>query len=89
MSLFSYHEILNCVWQAKDDEIEYLRSEIKRLINDLEEARKSLSEKNQHAEDREKDLEIAKQTATTAREHQKEAQRFKVLITYFQILKYF
>ena len=76
--LFFYYTIPNFEWQAKDDEIEYLRLEIKKLKTDLEEAKNSLSEKNRQVEEHEKDLDIANKAASTAREHQREARRIKV-----------
>ena len=48
----------------------------------LEEAKNSLYKKEQEAEERKKDLGIASKAASTAQEHEREAQRLKVLMKY-------
>lgn len=58
--------------------MESLRVETAKLKTELEEARQTLSDKEKAATDREKDLDIANKAASAAREHRREAQRFKV-----------
>ena len=64
--------------QAKDDEIESVKSELAKLKTELDEARRSLSDKERSLADIAKDLEAANQLAGTAREQRREAQRWKV-----------